>query len=138
VYETVQSTMTEALWAILDSFDFQAQSFGMKEIPLVTGMRPVVVPALRPFQAEDLAGVDTPAYGEPLSDLMVIDDEGRLGRPRALCGRRFAALHYPQARDSSGVCCDCWDGRVFVADDDHPDGEWRDLGRCHGQHETGR
>ena len=95
-YETVQSTVTVALWAILDSFDFPTQSFGMNEIPLVTGMRLVVVPALRPFQ-QKTSPAWTPRASRRgrLCDVAVIDDEGRLGRPCALCAGRFAALHSP-------------------------------------------
>lgn len=136
VYETVQSTMTEALWAILDSFGFPLTPFGMKDLPLVTGMRPVVIASPRPHDEEDLAVADSPAYGEPFADATIIDDEGRLGRPCASCGKPYPALHYPQASDTSGVCCGCWDGRVLVATDEHPDGEWRDLGRCHGVHDA--
>jgi hypothetical protein len=72
-------------------------------------------------------------YGEPLL-AEVIDADGRVGRCCVRCRRPFAALHYPEAREGSGVCCQCWDGCVLVASDHHPQGEWLQLRRCDGQH----
>ncbi len=38
-YRTVQDTMTEALWAILEGFGFEATPYGRFGLPLVTALR---------------------------------------------------------------------------------------------------
>jgi hypothetical protein len=135
LYQTVLDAMNEALWVVLDGLGFPLEPFGLHGLPLVVGPRPDLPAAVRPFPEEDLerAGLQ-PLYGEPVSDVEILDAAGRLGRHCAACARPFPALHYPQARDTSGVCCDCWDGRVLVATLGRPEGEWVDLGRCHDFH----
>jgi hypothetical protein len=134
-YRGVQDTMTEALWAVLEAFGFPVLPFGQHGVPLVIGARPAPPVHGRPWDVEDLSGDPElqgrapPVHGEPL-DTEVIDADGRVGRCCACCGRPFTALHYPEAREGSGVCCKCWDGCALVASDDHPEGEWLQLGRC--------
>lgn len=135
LYQAVLDAMNEALWVVLDGIGFPLEPFGLHELPLVVGPRPVLHPAARPFPEEDIERAGRqPLYGEPVTDAEILDAAGRLGRHCAACGRPAPALHYPQARDTSGVCCDCWDGRVLVATSCRPEGEWVDLGRCHGVH----
>ncbi len=141
IYQTVQDTMSEALWAVLESFDFPAVPFGNFALPLVTGPRPPLEAPPRPWDIEDLshlggppAPTGEPLYGEPVTGV-VMSADGRLRRGCAACGRLAEQLHYPQARDSSAVCCACFTGSTLIADDEHPEGWWTDLGRCPG-HDT--
>lgn len=138
-YRTVQETMSEALWAIVEAFGFVAQPFGNYSLPLVTAPPPPAERTPRPWDATDLgeaADVNTePLCGEPLP-AVEIDAAGRLGRPCATCGSPQERLHWPQARTSAGVCCTCFDGHTLIADDTHPEGHWIDLGRC--AHSLGR
>jgi len=138
-YRTVQETMSEALWAIVEAFGFVAQPFGNYSLPLVTALPPPAERTPRPWDVDDLgeaADVKTePLYGEPLP-AVEIDATRRLDRPCAICGSPQERLHWPQARTSAGVCCACFDGRTLIADDTHPEGHWIDLGRC--AHSLGR
>ncbi|MDA8047898.1 MAG: hypothetical protein M0Z30_22145 [Actinomycetota bacterium] len=131
--------MSEALWAIVESFGFSAQPFGNYSLPLVTASPPPAEPKPRPWDVDDLGETPDvnaePLYGEPLPAIE-IDAAGRLGRPCARCGTPYERLHWPQARTSTGVCCACFDGQALVADDTHPEGRWRDVGRC--AHPLGR
>lgn len=139
-YQTVQDTMNEALWAILDTLGFPVEPFGHHGVPLVVGPPPPPEPTTpRPWDVNDLGGpprvVDEPLFGEPFP--AVETDDGRLGRLCATCGHFCERLHFPQARTSSGVCCSCWDGRTLICDDEHPTGRWVDAGRCDETHNRG-
>ncbi len=134
-YRAVQDAMSEALWAVIDGFGFPVQPFGNSGVPLVIAARPAPDTSVRPWDVEDLAQppslTDGLLYGDPIPSIEITPD-GRTGRPCARCGKLCEQLHFPQARNSSGVCCDCWDGRAFLASNDHPDGAWTDLGLCPG------
>jgi len=140
-YRAVQDAMGETLWAIIDGFGYLAEPFGSYAVPLVVGGRPGPDVSERPWNIEDIsdggddhlasAGRREPLYGPPLPAVEITPD-GRLGRPCAACGRPYEELHYPQCHTSSGVCCQCWDGRALVASDEHPEGQWLALGRCTG------
>lgn len=138
-YRSVQETMTEALWAVLESFGFPLVAFGMKDLPLVTGPRPPLERPDKPWDIEDLGHLgdppvpnSEPLYGQPFTGTVEISPDGRLGRACANCGRLVERLHFPQARDSVAVCCKCFTGGTLIADDEHPEGRWTDLGPCSG------
>lgn len=134
-YQAVEDAMREALWLILEAFGYPIEPFGRYQVPLVIGARPGPDTSPRAWDIEDLATppslTSEPLYGEPIPAVEITAD-GILGRPCARCGTPRERLHFPQTRNSSGLCCECWDGRAFIADDDHPDGAWMDLGPCPG------
>lgn len=142
-YRIVQDTMTEALWPILEAFGFPLTPFGNHSLPLVTGPRPPLERPDRPWDLDDLAHLGgpprptgPPLYGPAWTASVEISPDGRRGRPCANCGRLAGQLHFPQARDSAGVCCACFTGGTLIADDDHPDGHWVDLGACGGHDDS--
>lgn len=114
----------------------------MMPLPLVTGPRPPLEQPPRPWNLDDLGHLGDPPVpaGEPLygpswSATVEISADGRLGGACANCGRLCEQLHFPQARDSAAVCCGCFTGGTLIADNDHPEGHWVDLGACPGHSE---
>lgn len=131
----VQEAMVEALWTLVEAAGFQAQPFGTFYLPLVVAAPRRTPQEPRPWPLEDLGDRPDPCRPPLYVGLMARrsdDAEGRLGRPCARCATPVTHLHYPQARESTAVCCGCFDGHVLVADHEHPEGHWLEVGPCRG------